>query len=48
MKLAHDLALHAYDAYFIECARKLNSPLLTLDATLLKAARKAGVAVIEV
>ena len=48
MKLAHDLALYAYDAYFIECARKLNSPLLTLDATLLQAARQAGVAVIEV
>lgn len=48
MKLANDLALHAYDAYFIECARKLNSPLLTLDATLLRAARQAGVAVIEV
>lgn len=48
MKLAHDLALHAYDAYFIECARKLNSPLLTLDTTLSKAASRAGVAVIEV
>ena len=48
LKLAHDLALYAYDAYFIECARKLNSPLITLDAALLNAARQAGVAVVEV
>ena len=48
MKLAHDLDLYAYDAYFIECARKLDSPLLTLDATLSKAARQTGVPVMEV
>lgn len=48
LDLASNLGLYAYDAYFIECARKLNSPLLTLDAALLNAARRVGVDVIEV
>jgi predicted nucleic acid-binding protein len=48
MEIAKDLALYAYDAYFIECARKLNSPLVTLDTALREAASQAGVNVIEV
>jgi predicted nucleic acid-binding protein len=48
LEIAGNMGLYAYDAYFIECARKLNSPLVTLDATLQKAARQAGVDVVEV
>lgn len=48
LDLAESLGIYAYDAYYIECARKLNSPLLTLDATLLNAARRSGVDVIAV
>ena len=46
--IAERYGLYAYDAYFIECATSLNAPLLTLDAALEKAARQAGVDVIEV
>ena len=48
LEIAQNLVLYAYDAYFIECARKLNSPLVTLDAALREAAYQAGIDVIEV
>jgi predicted nucleic acid-binding protein len=48
LQIAGDLSLYAYDAYFIECSKKLNTPLITLDRTLREAARQAGVDVIEV
>ena len=48
LEIAGELSLYAYDAYFIECARRLNSPLITLDQTLKEGARRAGVDVIEV
>lgn len=48
LELAQNLALYAYDAYFLECAGRLHSPLITLDGTLKEAARKAGVDLIEV
>ncbi len=34
---------YAYDAYFLECARKLRSPLLTLDQQMKVIARKIGI-----
>ena len=48
LQIAGELSLYAYDAYFIECARRLSSPLITLDQTLKEAARQSGVDVIEV
>jgi len=40
--------LYAYDAYFIACALRLKSPLLSLDDALLFAAEKSGVSIIKV
>jgi predicted nucleic acid-binding protein len=48
LDLAAHLHIYAYDAYFIQCALKYKSPLLTLDHDLYRAARSAGAALIEV
>ena len=48
MDLAHRFNLYAYDAYFIICALKHNSPIVSLDNGLLDAAHKAGVEIVEV
>ena len=40
--IAGQARIHAYDAYFIECAKRYNRPLLTLDNGLKAAARKNG------
>jgi len=40
--------LYAYDAYFIACALRLKSPLLSLDTCLLSAAEESGVSIIKV
>jgi predicted nucleic acid-binding protein len=48
LDLAAHLHIYAYDAYFIQCALKYKSPLLTLDHNLCRAARSVGAAVIEV
>lgn len=48
---ALDIALrfnsYAYDAYFLECARTLACPLLTLDRPLVRNAAQLGVEVLE-
>ena len=46
--LAHRLAVYAYDAYVIGCALKHRCALISLDAGLLDAAKRAGVKIIEV
>jgi predicted nucleic acid-binding protein len=48
LELAKQHDLYAYDAYFIDCSLKVNGRLLTLDRTLMEAAQRAGVEVIEV
>ena len=40
--------LYAYDAYFIACALRLKSPLLSLDEALLSVAAESGVSTIKV
>lgn len=40
--------LYAYDAYFIACALRLKSPLLSLDKVLLSAAEASGVSIVKV
>jgi predicted nucleic acid-binding protein len=48
LRMAAASGLYAYDAYVLEtaCARRL--PLLSLDRQLVRAAREAGVTVMEV
>lgn len=48
MELADEFGLYAYDAYLLAAARAQRAPLLTLDHALLRAARDAGVAILEV
>ncbi len=48
LELSNKFELYAYDAYFIDCALRLNAPLITLDEMLMNAANKAGVDVVEV
>lgn len=43
-----NLGIYAYDAYLIQCALKYRSALITLDKSLVNAARQTGVKVIEV
>jgi predicted nucleic acid-binding protein len=51
IKSALDIAikfnLYAYDAYFLECAENLRSPLLTLDLGMQRVARELGIAIWE-
>jgi predicted nucleic acid-binding protein len=46
--LAHEYGIYAYDAYVIECARRYQTPLLSLDEPQRRVARKAGVDIMEV
>lgn len=47
LELAVALRVYAYDAYMLEAARSARAPLLTLNATLPRAARSIGVPVME-
>ncbi len=46
MSAEHDI--YAYDAYLLACAERQRCPLLTLDRGLRRAARKAGISLLEV
>lgn len=48
ISLAHNAGLYAYDAYFLECAIRHDAPLLTLDHGLRRAAKEAGLRLLEV
>ncbi|MCD4764328.1 MAG: toxin-antitoxin system, toxin component, PIN family protein [Desulfobacterales bacterium] len=39
--------MYAYDAYFLECADNLRSPLLTLDRGMKRIAKEMGIAILE-
>jgi len=47
LSIAIDFNLYAYDAYFLECAKNLHSPLLTLDPGMQRVAREMGVMILE-
>jgi len=48
LKIANALGIYAYDAYLIRCASKYRSPLISLDRSLVNAAKEMKVKVIEV
>jgi predicted nucleic acid-binding protein len=48
IELAEGLNIYAYDAYFIGCALKHKSALLSLDRGMLDAAEVAGIRIKEV
>ena len=47
LNLAIRFNIYAYDAYFLECAVNLRSPLLTLDLCMQKVARQIGITILE-
>jgi len=47
LKIATIHNIYAYDAYFLECALNLRSPLLTLDRQMKGIAAKIGIQVME-
>jgi predicted nucleic acid-binding protein len=46
--LSAQLNIYAYDAYIIACAVNQNCSLLSLDTGLIRAAKFAGVSVLEI
>lgn len=48
VEISHQCAIYAYDAYVLECAERLNAPLLTLDAGMKRAAGHLNISLIEV
>jgi predicted nucleic acid-binding protein len=47
LSIAIQFNLYAYDAYFLECAKYLRSPLLTLDLGMQRVAREIGITILE-
>jgi len=46
--LALELGLYAYDGYILEAARSSGYPLLALDATIQRSAKKLGLPLVEI
>ena len=47
LSIAIKFNLYAYDAYFLECAENLRSPMLTLDIGMQRVAREIGISILE-
>lgn len=47
LSIAIRFNLYAYDAYFLECAENLKSPLLTLDLGMQRVAIEIGIKILE-
>ena len=48
LKLSKKVIMYAYDAYFLDCAIRFKSPLLTLDRKLKLAAQDIKIVTLEV
>ena len=46
--ISKQTGMYAYDAYFLDCAIRLKTPLLTLDRKLISAAQELSIKVLEV
>ena len=47
LRIATAHGIYAYDAYFLECAMRMRSPLLTLDRRMKLAAGELGIQILE-
>lgn len=47
LNIAKQYNIYAYDAYFLECALNLRSPLLTLDRQMKRIAQEIGIQLME-
>ena len=48
VKISQQTNMYAYDAYFMECAIRHKTPLLTLDKKLKEAAQKINIEIMDV
>jgi len=48
IEISHHFKIYAYDAYVLECAERLNAPLITLDHGMKQVAKKLNITLIEV
>jgi predicted nucleic acid-binding protein len=48
LRIALEHGIHAYDAYLLQCAKGLASPLLTLDGRMKQVAGGMGIRVMEI
>lgn len=48
LAMAKRESMYAYDAYFLDCASRHATPLLTLDRKLMRAAHNIGIHLLEV
>ncbi len=47
LKIALEYNIYAYDAYFLQCAKQLSYPLITLDQKMKQVAYKLKIEVVE-
>ena len=47
LKLAIEFNIYAYDAYYLQCARAMSRPLITLDRRMKQVATKLNIEVLE-
>jgi predicted nucleic acid-binding protein len=47
LSIAIKFNIYAYDAYFLECAKNFQTPLLTLDIGMQRVAREIGITILE-
>ena len=47
LNLAIEHNIYAYDAYFLQCAKSMSYPLLTLDKKMKQVAKKLNIEVLE-
>jgi predicted nucleic acid-binding protein len=47
LEIALKFNIYAYDAYFLECAVSLRSPLITLDRGMKRVASNLGITILE-
>jgi predicted nucleic acid-binding protein len=47
LEIATHYNIYAYDAYFLECAHSLRSPLVTLDHGMKRVALEMGIKILE-
>ncbi len=47
LRLSLEYNIYAYDAYFLQCARNLSCPLITLDKRMKQIAHDLGIKVVE-
>jgi predicted nucleic acid-binding protein len=48
LRFTEEFNVYAYDGYVLACARRHHAPLVSLDRGMLAAAKRAGIAILEV